>query len=313
MSVSLIVDGNPAGCKAAAADVRILAARVEGASDLLASTMTSACSAWTGHSSDEFTAFAKERLHRADELHEELLLFMLVLESFAHGLADVKSEMKRARGIAARHGIPVTTALPEVGEVHLNPGQEGPLDHALGVANRAREHETRLQRGLQEGLDRVMGLVWEPIDFSSVGKSVSTSGPLDKLGDLVPDLSRVRPSLPDVDLSGTLQGMLELAQDARPNPISIGDHKITVSPSYLNGVPYALLSTIKTTKRLFPDKADEIDKGIRVLVKHGSPTAATIACAYLGVRKSLLPICSKAGEITSGPLADKVVEATDAK
>ncbi|KQY57082.1 MULTISPECIES: WXG100 family type VII secretion target [unclassified Nocardioides] len=187
MSINLVVDGSPASCRQAAHDLRELGGRVTAASDMLARAMGTAAGCWTGESSDAFTDFVKERIHRADGVADEINLFAGALEGFGAGLADVKAEMKRARAIAVAADLPVSTSLPEVGEVALKPGQEGALDHAVGVATRAHEHEHRLHEALLLALGQVNTLVWQEFDYSTLGKAAS-GGSGSKLGDLIPDL-----------------------------------------------------------------------------------------------------------------------------
>ncbi|KRF12295.1 hypothetical protein ASG90_15015 [Nocardioides sp. Soil797] len=268
MSVSLEVDGSPAGCRAASRDIRTLAGWVGASSDMLAASMRTACGAWSGSSSDAFTDFAKERIHRADELHEELLLFAAAMEGLGLGLADVKAEMRRARNIAAGHGIPVGANLPEVGEITLEPGQEGPLDHAVGVANRAREHETRLQSAWQESLARVSKLVWDPAEISalvaSTGKSLS--GPLDKLSNL-PGLSDVDPS----HLAATAKNATGLLQSAFSTVTKGIDDALPGGPR-VGPIPLIMLMNphlmqhvmvTKAVKTASPPAARKIDAAIK--------------------------------------------------
>lgn len=307
MSVSLVVDGSPSGCRAAARDLRRLGGRVGAASDMLARSMITACGAWSGDSSDAFTDFTKERINRADELHEELLLLSLAMEGFGLGLADVKSEMKRARGIALRHGIEVSTVLPEVGEITLDPGQEGPLDHAVGVATRAREHEARLQSAWQESLARVSRLVWDPAEVSalvtSAGRSVSS--PVDRLHDPVPDLPDLTTG--PINLPGLLQG----ARESLPDLPDVGPVKIFAQPMTFPGVLLPLMA-IKSSKRAFPEQAGAIDKVIRTTTKIVVPKAAAVVCARY-VAPAQVPTCVKLGSAAAGPIGDEIVEMTDAK
>ncbi|QIX25373.1 hypothetical protein ncot_01300 [Nocardioides sp. JQ2195] len=308
MSVSLVVDGSPSGCRAASTEIRRLANQVGDACDMLAKTMIAACGAWSGSSSDAFTDFAKERINRADELHEELLLFALAMEAFGLGLADVKSEMKRAKGIAVGHGIVVSTLLPEVGEITLDPGQEGPLDHAVGVANRAREHEQRLQLAWQQSLSRASRLVWDPaeVDAAVVSAGTSLSGPVERLRDLAPDLPDLTPG--PVDVTGLLQG----ARDQLPSLPDIGNVDLMAQPMVYPSILVPLMA-IKASKRAFPEQAGTLDSGIRKITKIVVPKAAMAGCRLTPVTAPLSPLCGVVGGVAAGPVGDEIVEMTDAR
>ncbi|WP_067441030.1 WXG100 family type VII secretion target [Nocardioides jensenii] len=196
MSIDLTVDGSPSTCREAARQVRALNEQIGAAGDMLARCMLTAASDWTGDASDAFTSVVKERIHRADDLHEGLQLLATELGLFAAGLTDVKAELQRARAIAVHAGIPVGATLPEMGEVTLETGQEGSLDHAVGVATRAREHEQQLQSAWRQCLQQVRALQWDPVDIGTlaVGKTLST-GPASRimgaLDDRLPDLDDV--------------------------------------------------------------------------------------------------------------------------
>lgn len=211
--IDLSVDGSPDACRSCAVGVRELAGSVGSAGDMLAEAMIRAAGAWTGDSSDAFTSVTKEHIRRADTVHAELLLFAAGLDGFAAGLHSVQTEMTRARAIATRAGIRVAVALPEAGEIVLEPGQEGPLDHAVGVASRSREHELRLQNSLHQLITRMDAVVWEPREpiagtgSSTPGRVLSPlSGLPRRLGNLLPDLDDL--PLPAGPLLNPVKGVL---------------------------------------------------------------------------------------------------------
>lgn len=211
--IHLTVDGSPEACRACTSGVRELASTFGAAGDALAQAMIQAAGAWSGDSFDAFTSVVKEQIRRCDAVHEELVAFAADVDGFAEDLQIVRSEMQRAHAIATRAGISAGNGLPEIHEITPLPGQEGPLDHAIGVATRARAHETAVQGALQTAIERIRAVSWEP--SAQLGTAAS-SGPArsigrlntlaGSLGDLLPDRDDI--PLPVGPLINPLKGVL---------------------------------------------------------------------------------------------------------
>lgn len=293
MSINLTVDGSPASCRQAARQVRNLAASVDETVNVLNVCRQRTASDWTGRASDNFDQVVKDRIHRADDLRDELSRLADGLESMATGIAHVRDEMQRARGIAVKAGIEVGPALPQSGEVQLQPGQEGPLDHAVAVATRARNFESELQSAWQRILGQTTSITWDPVEVS--GETGTSGGKKPSKGrSLLNSLSKVLPGGPKVG----------------PVPLI----------SLINPHNTQQLMMLKGVKRIDSRLADTINKGLRGYGK-GISEAGKGYCkakTYLPPKLRLgtaleKPVCEFADKEIPEWYADLIAESTDAK
>lgn len=295
MSINLHVDGSPASCRQAARQVRRLAEQVDEAVSVLNLCRQRTASDWSGSASDNFDHVVKDRIHRADELHDELDRLADGLDMMATGIGHVKDEMQRARGIATRAGIPVGAALPQPGEIQLNPGQEGPLDHAVAVATRALDYELKLQVLWQRVLGPITALTWDPVQVSAADSGSESGGHKDSVRDR---------------MLNTVRGVLPGGPRVGPVPL------ITLLNPHLT----QQLMLLKGVKRIDPRLSDTINNGLRAYGR-GVTEAGKGYCRAKNYLPPTLrlnpalekPVCDFADGEVAEWYADLIAESTDAK
>jgi hypothetical protein len=141
---SLVVDGSPDGCRAAARELRLLEARASATAEHLAAAHSAAAGGWHGPAGEGFRRQVKATLVLADDQADRLRLVGPALEVLATRLDGVRAMMHEARAIARAGGLPLGgDALPHSRDVP--PGQADALARATAVVVRARDREARAQ------------------------------------------------------------------------------------------------------------------------------------------------------------------------
>jgi uncharacterized protein YukE len=315
--ISLVVDGSPAGCRAAARELRALRNRVESAAETLAQVVVRSGGAWTGHAGDAFRAEVKALLLEADELAAVLARLAPGLVAVADRLDGVRGDMATARAIAAEAGIPVThDGLPHAADVP--PGQQAAHSRAVAVVTRARDREAALQRDWAALLAEVL-----PEDPVPSGPTRRLSGgPLESLGDLarersLPDLvgDVDLPDLPRVDLEDVPAPGLPLLPPLRVPGVTRGGIPLDPRDGLVTGAVKAGVEQFREdADRDDLSLADRVARAVTMgLTTTGGAVAGVGLCARIGVARTLVPLCGTVGKAAGERLGEKLLEVSDGR
>lgn len=214
MSVSLILDGDPDGCHAAAASLRALATELDDAGTVTASIRTRSEGDWNSRAGELLRNVCTRHLASGDRLRGASRELALQLSALASALAEARSELDRARKVARSGGYNVDTALPSFDQVLPEGRAETTLDHALAIAARAREVEAHAHAAFTEAVGPILEALTPPAEpaHSEPGTSQSILGrlrdllPGEELRDLSP-LVRLVDEARDLDLLDRLGGL----------------------------------------------------------------------------------------------------------
>lgn len=159
-TASLLVDGDPTGCRAEAVRLRSLAAAASLASDLFTSYGTAGISGFLGETATVF----QDRCSTdpgSQTVADRAVAYAAGLERLADDLVDVRSGMDDVRDVARRHGLTVGYA-----SVHPpRPGQDAAAwKHVCRLLAWQRRRERTAQQRWLAVLDRAQGRTPRPIE-----------------------------------------------------------------------------------------------------------------------------------------------------
>lgn len=142
MSVDTEIEGSPADVETAATWLRTdLAAKLDGAAEVLNDVRRSAEASWTGHAGAEFTTTMTSARSATDDLVAATRTMATDLEAFATALRRCQDDMADVRRVAAAAGLSLTGFVVQ----HPGAGPARPPDGFRGTEAEVAAHDQRVE------------------------------------------------------------------------------------------------------------------------------------------------------------------------
>jgi uncharacterized protein YukE len=153
--LSTVVGGDPAGCRAAADFLCLIADQARDAADRVRSADPSPGGSWAGRARQAFEAQRARTISELEDLSVRTRALAASLRRFADTVESVSAQVERARAEAVAAGVRVTATAIEVS--HLPLAVTDAASRACATVGAARQREHGAHAGLQADVDASRG------------------------------------------------------------------------------------------------------------------------------------------------------------